>query len=272
MHIFLFLQRLIDTLKPEIAHAQISGVIGTVGNGLLVFGGFTSIAGGIVGVVDLLLLPVGIFIVVRSGLTLVISEKEDKLSKAKRIIASTLVGIVLVLISQSLVAAFVNISSVGLPSNGPGILAVEVDGIISWITVLVAVIGALMVIVSGVRIIASFGKEEGVAALRRAVFAVAAGILLIMLRFVIAATIGATATPNPTTIIGSVMVIVANLMLFLALVVIIVIIYAAILMMLNFGTEEQFTKARTLIVRALIGLLVIVVSYSFAVFIVNLVG
>jgi hypothetical protein len=266
-------QILVLLLGAEPAHAQVSGVITSVGNGLINLPtGFTGISGAIIAIIDALLAPIGVFFVVRAGLTLVISQAEDKLEKAKRTIASTLVAIMLVLISQQIVAAFFALGTNGLPSSGPAALALQINGIIDWVLVLVGVLGALMIVVAAIKIVANFGKDQGVAEIRKAVFAVAAGILMLLLRPAINATIGLNGAPDATAIVGAVAVIIGNLLMFLALVVVVIIIYAGVSLLLNFGNEEQFTKSRGLIFRAIIGLVVIVISFALTMFIANLVA
>ncbi|HVW67195.1 MAG TPA: hypothetical protein VHA78_05730 [Candidatus Peribacteraceae bacterium] len=271
-------------LQPGVAHAQYvppSGIISQVSLGMPVLG-FPGIAGAIVTSIQGVILLIGTLLVIRSGFSLISSQQEDKLERAKRIVLSTLVGIMLFYISNTFVVAFFFPGGAGLDAAaGASTVSVEIAGLINWVLVLVGVVGALMVVVSAIKIVANFGKDQGVAEIRRTVFAVAMGIVMIMIRPVIEVTVGVTGTdlaspldttPNATSIIGEVAHIVAGLLLYLALVAIAVIIYAGVMLILTTGSEEQFNKSRSLIIRAVIGLIIIGVSYVFALFVQSLVG
>lgn len=265
----------------QIAYAQptVTTIINAVGGGQT-FGTstFQGVANIVITAIWSVITPVAGFLIIRSGLALITSQQEDKLERAKRTIVSTLVAIILIFVSQQFAGAFFNFNS--LPSNGPQILTTEVNGIINWFLVLMAGVGALMVIVSALKIVANFGKEEGLPELRRTVFSVAAGLLLVALNPAISATLdlihanSQNPQPNATAIISgphSILTIVSNLLLYLALVATAIIIYAGVMMIINVGSEDQFTKSRSLILRAVIGLVVIIVSYAFAQFVIGLV-
>lgn len=274
------------------AHAQLSSTISAVGGGPVagnLIGSFAGegIATTIINIIWMVVLAIGIFLVVRAGISLIVSQEEDKLSKAKTTIACTLVGIVLIYISQELVLAFIPAPHPAYTANTQGIfgggqvnLQVTLYGILNWILVVVAALGSLMIVVSVLRGIASFGKEESVKNMRQTVFGVAIGILLISLIPAIKFTLGITdlaplgeagTTPVAIGIVGTVANIVGDLLLFLALLAISIVIYAGVRIIVNFGNEEEFTKSRQLIIRALIGLLIILLSYAITVFVIELV-
>lgn len=280
----LFYRLLHAILRPEIAHAQYvnpTTIISQVSGGTGLLAGFPGIAGAVLAAIDGVILLIGLFLVVRAGFSLITSQQEDKLDRAKRTILSTLVGIMLFYVSQTFVAAFFFPGGTGIDvGSGTSLISTEISGVINWMLVMVAAAGALMIIVSGIKIVSNFGKDQGVAEIRRTVFAVAAGILMILIRPAIKLTLGVAGTdlaaplgtPHAATIIGAITSIVAHLLLYLALVAIAVIIYAGVMMILTLGSEEQFGKSRSLIIRAIIGLVVIIVSYTFAVFVQGLVG
>lgn len=272
---------------PEQGHAQCLSCIATAVSGGLStvfgFGGWSGgpegIAASLVGIMWGVTIPIATFFLVRAGLSLINSQEEDKLSKAKKTISATLIGIILVFISQRLVNAFfVTGVTNQLPGGGPLILMTELDGIMNWVTTMMGVLGVAMIIVAGLRTISSFGKEEGVTQMRSTVLGVAAGIILILITPVIKRTLGIAdgvvagfqSKPDVGAIIGEIAFITGNLLLFLAIVAVSVVIYAGVMMIITFGNEEQYGKSRSLIFRAMIGLVVILISYALAAFVLSL--
>lgn len=277
----LFLICIAGVFTPLLAHGQVSAAADAVAGSLLMsaFGG-----GGFLGIVTflrdrifLLLLPVGIFLVVRAGVKLINSQDDEKLNVAKRTIAGTAVGIMLAYLSARLVDAFVTVGGTLNPNAGANILAEEVAGIIDWVSVLVAGLAILMIVVSGLQAITSFGKEESTTKVRNTIFGVVAGIGTLIIAPAIKLTLGLTpdataslpGSPDASPIILRGVQIVSTLLTFLALIAVAVIIYAGIVLIGNFGNEEQFTKSKSLIVRALIGLIVILLSVVIVQFVVD---
>lgn len=263
------------------AHAQIiSGTANEVSGGRLTPG-----PGTFPGIVDLvrgniapILSVVAIFLIIRAGLKLINSQDEGKLETAKRTIASALVGLMLIPLSDRIFNAIYNSSGYGLGS--PADLTLEIGGIIDWALVLLIPIAILMIVVSGIRAVASFGKDEGAATVRQTVYGVVVGIGLLLLAGAIKATLGLQPTlddvspvaPGPVNvnaIITRGVDIVINVLQFIALIAVAIIIYAGILMILNFGNDEQFERAKGIIFRAIIGLLIILLGQILITFIVN---
>jgi hypothetical protein len=281
---FSLLAGLASSLLAGNAHAQaVSGWANEVGsaNGLMaVFGGAKTFPAIITYVMDLILgggasgsliWAVGVFILVRAGLRLINSQDEDKLTTARRTIAATCVGIMLAFLAKRLVAAFFDPGgtwNAGTVNAGASILVEEVGGIINWVLTLIVVIAILMIVASGIKAIASFGKEEGAEQVRQTIYGVITGIGLIMLSGAIKLTIGLSdsigpslpGNPDPSAIITKGVNVVMAILNFMALGAVAVIVYAGLLMILNLGEEEQFNKAKGIIFRAVIGLVVILFS------------
>jgi hypothetical protein len=229
----------------------------------------------------LLFIPIGVLIVVRAGIRLIISQDEDKLTKARRTIAATCVGIMMAYISNRLVNAFYTPGGTwtsGAAATGASILSTEIGGIIDWTLVLLAAVAILMIVATGVRAVAGFGKEDGAAELRRTVAGVVTGIGMIMISGAVKLTLGlnpdtspgGSGMPNASVIILKGVRVVQQILQYMALVAVAIIIYAGLLMILNLGNEEQFNKGKTLIIRAMIGLVIILLSGVMAVFIAQL--
>lgn len=235
--------------------------------------GYTPIAAFIIIQARNIIYAIGVFVLVRSGLRLIVSQEDDKLNKAKRTIAATCVGIILAHLAQQFAKAFFAPGGVwnpGTAEDGAEIIALEVTGIINWVLMLIVVVAILMIVASAIKGISSFGKEEGEKEVRQTIAGVITGLGLILLSGAIKVTLGllpGTGIDDPTdndtdplAIVRIGVDVVINILMFLALAAIAVIIYAALVMILNLGNEDQFKKGKDIIVRVLIGLVVILFS------------
>lgn len=275
---------------PAAAAAQpLSNVIDQVAGGQLRtnFGAgmgavfFTTMAITLVTQLSTLFYLAGTFAIIRAGLMLVNSQEEDKLEKAKKTIASAVVAMMLLYLTPRLVDAFYGGITVGNPSvvggtvlegyvpAGAAILTMEINGIMNWATVLVVPLCILMIAVSCFRAVSAFGGEDGVQKIRQGVIGVASGLLLFVCHQAVRAAIGVTdggvaTTANPMPIILRGIQVVENVLLMLAVAATAVIIYAGVIMVLNMGNEEVYSKSKTIIGRVMAGLAVIVLNYVIA--------
>lgn len=273
----------------ETAHAQaLTAVADFVSGGLTAFffgdgegGGGANAYAGIAGfLLERSWLIVGIFtllLLVRSGLKLIYGQSEDKFEEAKRAIANGLMAVVLIFLVSRLVSAFYRAGGSWSPAaaaSGSAIFTTELIGIINWVLTLVAVLAVAMIIASVFSAMLSIGAEDATERIRRAVFGAAAGIVLLGIDIAFRATFGleyftVPGLPTPFPIIVRVLFIISYILTFMALVAVIIVIYAGIMMILSLGNEEQFKKMRSLILRAILGLFVILVTYIIVRFVIT---
>ncbi|GEM_PF-2811104 len=231
----------------------------------------------------LLIDAVALFLLVRAGLKLIQSQEDDKLTTAKRTIGGTAVGIMLAHLSVRLVEIFYGFTAaptggVLTPGTSSAMLTLEISGIIRWVTTLVAVLGVLMIVATAIRAIGGFGKEDGLKNLKETVFGTVTGIFFITISGAIKLTFGLPEDlvpggphdPTPFHIIDRIGEITNTILDYLAIVAVAIVIYAGFLMIFSVGDEEQFKKGRTLIFRALIGLVIILLSNTFASFLIDI--
>lgn len=221
----------------------------------------------------------GIFIITLSGFRMVITEEEESFNKAQRIISATVTGIMLAFLVEPFVDAFYGDGSIwgvigigtvpqGNAAAGAAVLSAEILGLIDWFLTLVAIVAVFIIIISGVKAMSQAGSEEGLTQLRRTVFSVISGILLIAFRVAINQTLGlptisgATGTADAAPAIAAVIRLLNYLLGFIAIVGLAMLTYAGMQMILNFGDEEMFKKARGLAFRVGIGILVIAISLA----------
>ena len=233
------------------------------------------------------------FLIVVSGIRMIITEEEESFGKAKRIISASLTGVVLSYLVEPIVNAFygglgsgtitagifggLGIGSVPTANVplGAGILYFEIMGIINWALVVVGTLTIFMIIVSGFKAMTKAGSEEGVTELRRTVFYVLGGVILIVFAEALNLTFGlfseAPTLPGVPSVapVAEAIVTIVNLVLsFAALVAVAIIIYCGLQMILNFGNEELFTKAKSLLIRLAIGLVLIGMSFAIVNFVI----
>lgn len=257
------------------------GSAGTVGTGL----SSTVCAGGVCGDdigtvvfavmsgLRLLVNVVGLLILVITGFILVTSQDENQVSVAKKATMAAIGALMLINLAEPIRNSFIA-TGTGNGAIGAGILSVEIMGIINFIEEPMLIIAILMIIISGIRAIITFGTDQGITNIRRTVFAISAGIILVLAKVAIANSTGSTAEDvnaltagagNDASGIVNVMIDVTRIIVaFMALAAVTVIVIAGIILVVNKGDQETANKAKGLIIRVLLGLVVILVSYGLA--------
>lgn len=204
-----------------------------------------------------------------AGFFLALSGSETQATTARRVFISSLTGLALL----NLVNVFASSLISGTP-GGPTILtdpwragniiAGEARDLIAFLEVPLGILCVVMIIISGIRAIANFGSEDGVAQLRRTVLFTVAGFILVYMRSIL---VGGTllsgpgiADGSPSSTIHVILLILKQIYFYAITIAIVMIIYAGILMIVNIGKDEQYSKAKGLIIRVAIGLLVMMAS------------
>jgi hypothetical protein len=278
-------------LLPQHALAQVNleDDIVNVGNGLMPGTGVGAglLNNALIFFSGRLLILAGItttYIIVKAGLSLINSQADDKLAKAKRQIGTAIVAIVLGYLSERFVAA-----TYGPPSGTPGsalfnpetsvtILETEAAGVISMVLELVVILSILMIIATGIKVVASFGKEDGPAEIRRSIFGVITGLVLLTSSTAIQLSLGLDPSgvefpSGPVTagpLINRAIALIQIVLGFMALVAVVVIIYMGVRLIVGLGNEEDLTNLKKIIGRVLLGLFVILLSYTFTVFLLEI--
>lgn len=199
-----------------------------------------------------------------AGFLMAFTGNENQTTTAKRVFISSLVGLALINIIPVFARSLI---SATFPTGGPTILsspfvagndiAAEALGLVNFLEIPLGILCVIMIIISGVRAIANFGSEDGVAQLRRTVLFVIAGFILVYSRSLLGLGI---VSGSPASIINVILT-TLNRIIALAIVIAIgMVIYAGILMIVNIGKEDQYSKARGLILRVGIGLVIMIAS------------
>lgn len=203
----------------------------------------------------------GIAMIIRVGLSLTVSQDEAQLEKAKKAIISISAALVLINLAPRIAEAFL-----AYQGGGAGIIDTEIQGLLRFFETVAAITAIIFIIVSGIRAVTSYGGEDGTAHLKRALISVGAGILLIAVKLLIVDAIVTERTPSKILLIISTLI--QAVLGFGAFVATIVLIWAGLLMIVNLGKDEQYTRAKNLVVRVGIGLIIILVSLAIVHFII----
>lgn len=209
----------------------------------------------------------GSLVLVIAGFTLMISQDEGAISKAKTAIIAVVVGGAMIAISPTFIDALYHPGVIALP---PFSLAIELEslGFASWMAAIAATAGVIVVIVTVIRAVASFGDEDSYAKARSSLMYAAFGLLMIGAGIVIQNTFFGLRTPAP--LIAFVFLKLSLVLIVIVLIAVAIIVYAGIWMIVNFGNEEYFTYGKSLLIRAIIGLCVVSASYALVNFVLNL--
>ncbi len=210
---------------------------------------------------------VGVLVLVIAGFTLMTSQDENSLQKAKTTLISVITGGILATIILSDPLGFISIVYNGVPGTGivntGNIIGLEAMGIAEWFSAMAVMLGILFIIVAVLRAVASFGDEAAYTAARSSLFHVIAGVILIAGAYVIQrAFFGSGGLINPNELIGFVTYYLYIILNLITLIAVAILIYAGLRMIVSFGKEEDFTAARSLVIRVLLGIVILLISYS----------
>lgn len=274
-HLFpLFGSFLIPTASAQ-GYTYIRDIIGAVGIGMPTLGqgagAYVNLAEIIISQLRPLLFILGTLLITILGFRMVIGQEDESIDKAKTTIISVISGIMIAFLIEPFIGAFYGAygESITAPAMGVSILSAQVEGILDWILTLAGIIAVTMIIVSGLKAVANPLNEEGLSNLRQTIISVAAGMLVLIFRVAITIGFGATGNPNPNIIIEAIVTILTFLLAFIGLAAVVVLIYAGILMLLNFGNDEAISKAKGIIQRAIIGIIIILVSIGIVQFVIG---
>lgn len=208
--------------------------------------------------------------IVIAGLTLMLSQDEGAIDKAKKTVVAVMIGGVITVIflffpggPQGVILSFFSpVFSLGVNTfNFSGTtIGLEAEGVSGWLTGMAAMIGIVIVIIAVLRAVTSFGGDEAAYTnVRSAILQIIIGLMVISAAFIFKNVFFFTGEPSPLiTFVTNKLLIVIS---FIATLAVGILVYAGFRMVSSFGREEDFTAARGLALRVFVGLLVIILSY-----------
>ncbi len=213
-----------------------------------------------------LVVIIGVLVLVVAGFTLMVSQDEGAREKATKTLFATIIGgIIATIVKVWGPGNFVSIMYSGLPGTvllpTGNTLGLEAIGVSQWLTAMAAIIGIVMVIVAVLRAVSSFGGDESAYSNARLVLIhVIIGLIIIGGAVVFENVFFVTGTPNLLfTLISTKILIVLD---FIGLIAVAILVYAGFRMVISFGREEEYTAAKSLAFRVIVGLAIILLAYT----------
>lgn len=224
---------------------------------------------------------VAFVMIVMAGFTLVVSETENAIEKARNTIIAVIVGGILVTIivtigSSNAVTNFFN-GAIGpsivvptvLTNTSAGNLGIEAEGVAGWLTAMAAMLGIFIIIIAVIRAVTSFGGDDAAYTnVRNVLLQVIIGLIIIGAAYIFKHVFFVAHEPSAfIALITQKIYIVLNFILIIA---VLILVYAGFRMVISFGREEEYSSAKSLIYRVAAGILIILLSYSLVVIVASI--
>ena len=184
--------------------------------------------------------------------------------------SGTIAGLIMAYLIEPFVLAFYGSAGEvpqGAMAGGAALLSAEVNGVMNWVLVIAGSLAVMMLILSALKSIGQSASDEGIAGMRKTIFGVVFGIILLVFRFVLSNGFVAS-TGNPAPVLAMILLPVSYVMGLLGMIAVIVVVYAGFQYVLSMGKEEQATKAKDLLIRAAMGTVVILLSLALVNFVI----
>ena len=253
---------ILSSFAPKAYAQDILGVIDIVSGRLSGFTTDTGEFGDIAGEIALSFLPllngIAILTIVIAGLLAVIAQDENRIQNARFTVVSAIIALVLINATGAIADAYLtafDYDGSADPVEGARIVSEEILGFVRFMEVPLAIIAVMVIIISGIKAVIDYTGEKGLTQFRGTFFSILFGVIIILAKNVLANAIVIERRPDP--IVEVAMDIAFTIVGYIALIAFIVIVIAGIMMIANLGNEEQYTKAKTLIVRVILGIVII---------------
>ncbi len=216
-----------------------------------------------------------VLVLVVCGFILVTATDESKLERAR----GTIIAVVMGGIITTIIWVLGPTGSIGLLYNGTAgfimtssasadAIGLEAIGIADWIATIAVLLGILFVIIAAIRAVASFGDEAKYANARNAAIQAVIGLVVIAAAYVFKIVFYDVREPSPLIALFASKV--AIVLGFINLIAVGIIVYAGFRMVISFGNDEAFSSAKSLAIRAALGILIILVSYALVIIVANI--
>ncbi len=213
----------------------------------------------------LLIKGIALIVIARAALLLIVEQSEGELGEFKKQIVSALIAIVLIFIADPISQALFQDSATNIlsdPEVSANMIQTQFLGIIDFIEEPIAVIAVIMIIVSGIRTVLNWGGSDGLTHLKRTVISIMIGLFLIVAKGEFVDALIVTHSPDP--IIEAFRYYIRWAMGFVTLIAVAILIFAGFLMIVNIGKDDQYQRAKGIVIRVAIGLIVILASMAIA--------
>lgn len=214
-----------------------------------------------------------VFIIV-SGILMVFAQgDETKIAEQKRSITYAIIGLAIILIIERLIAAVYGVPGEmrALTKETATMVDVEIYGLVSYLKAILGSVAIFLIVISGIRTIASQGEEAAITNQRKAILWTIVGLVLIVINQVLVENIfikpvresaDKIQTSNVDAILGVFGRVTQFILGFVGLVAFAALVYGSATMVTNFGNEEAVDKAKKIIKNALIGIVIILSAFA----------
>lgn len=260
-------------LAPATAHAQFVQLAGVE----FVGGFITGVSGGSFGNIIVQIatssLPfvngAAILTIVIAGFLAVVAQDENRIATARKVMVMALIAIVLINVAYSFASAYIAAFNFDQGANigaGAGIVTSEVLGFISFIEAPLVIIAIITIIVYGLKALLDYSGDQGIANFKKAVVSVLLGILLIVIKFIIA---GSILSGDPGGIINPAVNTLFYIVGYVALAAVVIIVIAGMYLIFNLADESRATKAKGIILSVTVGLVFMMVISALVAILLN---
>lgn len=205
---------------------------------------------------------IAVLVIVIAGILAVIAQDEGRIATARKVVAMSLVGIILINVAGAITLAYMQSYNFDLGANpvgGANSIATQVFGIIGFLETPAAIIAIITIISYGIKAVVDYNGDQGIAAFKKAVISVLLGILLITIKYFVA---DAITTGNPAGIVDPAVRVLLTILGFVAIIGVVVIAIAGIVMIVNIGDESRYEKAKKVIISVVAGLILMAIVFG----------
>lgn len=211
---------------------------------------------------------VATLVIVIAGFTLMLSHDEGQLQKANKTIIGVVIGGVIITLMlllggnyATLISFFYNGTASFNVLSGLPAVQLQTEGVASWLMSMAVVGAVVMIIVGMLEAVFSFGADEGAyTKIRTAILHIILALLVMIAAKIIREVFFVIHEPSPLMafMLGKLLIVLG----IITLIAVAILIYAGVRMITSFGREDDFTAAKSLLIRVITGLIVIAISFS----------
>ncbi|MCB9808688.1 hypothetical protein H6770_05560 [Candidatus Peribacteria bacterium] len=212
---------------------------------------------------------IAVLVIVIAGMLAVVAQDENRIANARKVVAMSIVGIILINIAVRIKEAYIvafNFDLGANPTGGATILSTEIFGVIKFLETPLVVIAITTIIVYGLKAVLDYNGEQGIQSFRKAVFSILMGILIITTKVILAT---AVTTGDPTGIIDPAVRTLFTIVGFVGLIAVVIIVIAGIYLIVNLADEGRAEKTKKIIISIATGLIFMLVISGLVAILIN---
>ena len=216
---------------------------------------------------------VAVVVIIIAGIFLVTSVGNDEgKEKAKKIILYAIIGLIVILLSEGIVAIITGFDNGSILGGTGGIVgSTDIRTMtvhsVQKILAYMALVAVVVIVIAGIYLVTSVGNDEAKEKAKKIILYAVIGLIVILLSEAIVTVIvgfdngsilgGTGGIVGNTDLRGSTVSILLKVLSYMALVAVVAIVIAGIYLVVSVGNEEAKEKAKKIILYTIIGLFVI---------------